>query len=438
MVRYTEGMADHPVQDTLSFEDGKALSAAAGKVLQPRTPITSRELFAGRWSQLTTVADAVAQPGLHVAIYGERGVGKTSLANVVKPTLWAFDNTGSPKNAQVERLVVKANANSGDGFSAIWDRLFAEIFWSDNRPAVGIAPQTRNRQTLRQAFSLPSPLSVDDVRRTLSRLPGSVFIIDEFDRAARDTATGFTDLVKSLSDFAVDCTVIVVGVSDTIDQLIADHASVSRALIQVLLPRMEAKELDEILGNAEKSLKISFSAESRRLIVHISQGLPHYTHLIGLHAIRKAALGRHTRLVHREDVFEALKEAVKQAQQSVTEKHANATHSAHKDALYRHVLLASGVAAATSHDALGYFNPGSLVEPLVTILGRPVQIATFNSHLAEFCQAKRGGVLERVGQARTYRYRFHDPLVVPFVFMDALTHELIDGEQLSALLGSQF
>src|ERR1019366_5111222 len=156
MVRYTEGMAVNPVQDMLSFEDGKALSAAAGKVLQPRTPITNRELFAGRWSQLTTVADAVAQPGLHVAIYGERGVGKTS-----------FDNAGLPKNAQVERLVVKANANSGDGFSAIWDRLFAEIFWSDNRPAVGIAPQTRNRQTLRQAFSLPSPLSVDDVRRTL-------------------------------------------------------------------------------------------------------------------------------------------------------------------------------------------------------------------------------------------------------------------------------
>src|ERR1017187_1498602 len=86
MVRYTEGMAVNPVQDMLSFEDGKALSAAAGKVLQPRTPITNRELFAGRWSQLTTVADAVAQPGLHVAIYGERGVGKTSLANVVKPT----------------------------------------------------------------------------------------------------------------------------------------------------------------------------------------------------------------------------------------------------------------------------------------------------------------------------------------------------------------
>ena len=55
---------------SIDFEEAKALSVAAGKVLQPRTPITSRELFAGRWNQLTAVADAVVQPGLHVAIYG--------------------------------------------------------------------------------------------------------------------------------------------------------------------------------------------------------------------------------------------------------------------------------------------------------------------------------------------------------------------------------
>jgi hypothetical protein len=48
--------------EVLSFEEAQKLSLAAGKVLlQPRTPITTRELFAGRWSQLTTLADAVGQ-----------------------------------------------------------------------------------------------------------------------------------------------------------------------------------------------------------------------------------------------------------------------------------------------------------------------------------------------------------------------------------------
>ena len=37
----------------LSFEEAQSLSLGAAKVFQPRTPITLKELFAGRWNQLT-------------------------------------------------------------------------------------------------------------------------------------------------------------------------------------------------------------------------------------------------------------------------------------------------------------------------------------------------------------------------------------------------
>ena len=169
-----------------------------------------------------------------------------------------------------------------------------------------------------------------------------------------------------------------------------------------------------------------------------AQSLPHYTHLIGLHAVRKAASDRFSRTVERADVFEALKEAVKQAEHTVREKHSRATHSAHKDALYRHVLLPSGIAAATSHDSLGYFNPSSLVGALETILDRSIEIAAFNNHLAEFCKSTRGSVLERIGHPRSYRYRFQDPLLVPFVFMDAIATGLITDQSLAELLGEPF
>jgi hypothetical protein len=52
----------------------EALAAQAGKFFTPRTPITTKELFAGRWNELTAIQDAVNQPGLHPIIYGERGV----------------------------------------------------------------------------------------------------------------------------------------------------------------------------------------------------------------------------------------------------------------------------------------------------------------------------------------------------------------------------
>jgi hypothetical protein len=102
------------------------------------------------------------------------------------------------------------------------------------------------------------------------------------------------------------------------------------------------------------------------------------------------------------------------------------------------VLLACAVAATASHDALGYFHPGVVVHPLEAILSRNVQIATFSNHLSEFCQPKRGEVLERVGQERAYRFRFHDALLVPFIFMDAIATNLVTADTLSKLLGARF
>jgi Cdc6-like AAA superfamily ATPase len=424
-------------EELLTFEESQALVAQAAKVFQPRTPIATKELFAGRWTELTALADAVNQTGLHAVIYGERGVGKTSLANVVRSTLWAFDNIGKEESALYQRIVVKAVASSGDAFASIWGKLFKEISWKDDRPTIGLIEQSRDRISVQKAFGLGETISVDDVRRILTHIPGAVFIIDEFDRAAHETSREFTDLIKALSDFAVDCTVVLVGVSDTIDQLIADHASIGRAITQIFLRRMTPKELREILTHAESSLSMIFSEEAANLIVHVSQGLPHYTHLIGLHAVRIAVGKRYSRYIKRDDVFAALKEAVKQAEQTAREKHSKATLSSHKDALYRHVLLACALAAARSQDALGYFNPSALVDPLSEILNRTVQIATFSNHLSEFCQEKRGPVLERDGKSRAYRYRFHDPMVVPFAFMDAVASYIVTEPQLAGMLNTK-
>lgn len=422
------------IPESITQERALELKLRAANVFTPRTPIAAREFFAGRWDQITTLADAVGQTGLHVVIYGERGVGKTSMANVVKPLIEVFDEQ---RQNPPERLIVKANAHSGDSFSTIWTKLFDEILWNDSRPQIGLKPNGRKAQRLRDAFGLPQTLSVDDVRRTLVHIPNSVFTIDEFDRAAEKCSQEFTDLMKALSDFAINCTVILVGVSDTVDGLVKNHASITRTLVQIQLPRMKSGELREIIIKAENALGIRFIDDSAALISHISQGLPHYTHLVGLHSVRKAA-DRLSAHVKRSDVFAALKEAVSQAEQSVTEKHTKATHSAHKDALYKHVLLGCALTAAKSHDALGYFNPAAVADPLSIVLRRRVEIAAFNSHLSEFCQPKRGEVLERTGQPRAYRFRFKDPLLVPFVFMDAVNTGLISDQRLSETLGEDF
>jgi Cdc6-like AAA superfamily ATPase len=416
---------------TLTFEEAQLLSNRAAKVFQPRTPITTRELFAGRWTELTTIADAVNQTGLHAVIYGERGVGKTSLSNVVGPSIWALD--GGPEQMHF-RLVIKAVASSGDTFSTIWEKLFREIVWQDNKPMIGLLAGKKPANSLFDTFQLQGKVTVDNVRRMLTSLPRSVFIVDEFDRAARSTSQDFTDLIKALSDFGIDSTVILVGVSETVDNLIADHASINRALIQVLLPRMKQDELRAILTYAEKTLSVHFSDPAASLIVMMSQGLPHYTHLIGLHAVRIAATERYGTRIETADVFSALKLAVKHAEQTTADKYAKATHSAHKDALYKQVLLACAITAAKAHDSLGYYNPAAVAGPLASILNKSVAVATFNNHLSEFTKPQRGQVLEREGESRGFRFRFHEPLLVPYVFMTSVANGLISDAQLTRLL----
>jgi len=66
--------------DTQSWFD---LSLQAGLVFTPNTPIDQRALFAGRGDQIRRIIDAVNQAGQHAILFGERGVGKTSLANVI-------------------------------------------------------------------------------------------------------------------------------------------------------------------------------------------------------------------------------------------------------------------------------------------------------------------------------------------------------------------
>ena len=415
---------------TLDPEAAKNLSIKAAQVFQPRTPINTRELFAGRWEQMKTLVDAVAQNGLHVVIYGERGVGKTSLANIVRPLIHVFD--GTIEDQDRSRLIIKTNAVVSDSFSSVWVKLFGEIVWRDSRPAIGIVPGEKSPMSFFDTLNLQKPLTVDQVRKAFASLPNAVFIIDEFDRIAKRISTDFTDLIKSLSDFSVNCTVILVGVSDTIDELVSDHGSITRAVMQILLPRMGIRELQEIIENAEKKLEVKFASDAANLIVHISQGLPHYTHLLGLNSVRKAA-DRHSTYIKRGDVFDALNEAARQAQQSVTQKHSKAIHSAHH-ALYREVLLACSVTASQTQDPLGYFTPGAVAKPLSKILGREVKIATYNNHLSEFCQENRAEVLERDGQLRAYRFRFRDPLLVPFVFMDAVSKGLVSDSELARFI----
>ena len=70
-------------KDSMSKDEWEALDFTASRVFSPAAPIREKDVFAGRRDEIRAAIDAINQAGQHAAIYGERGVGKTSLANVI-------------------------------------------------------------------------------------------------------------------------------------------------------------------------------------------------------------------------------------------------------------------------------------------------------------------------------------------------------------------
>jgi hypothetical protein len=62
------------------------------------------------------------------------------------------------------------------------------------------------------------------------------------------------------------------------------------------------------------------------------------------------------------------------------------------------------------------------------VSGKNYAPATFAFHMNAFCTPQRQNVLDRLGEARNYRYRFSDPMMQPFVILKGLHDGRITDE----------
>lgn len=405
------------------------LAFDAGRVFSPAAPIDEAALFAGRIDQIRAVLDAVSQRGQHAIIFGERGVGKTSLANVLADFLGPSpgNESGSPNV-----LAPRVNCDSSDDFSSIWRKVFSEIHLARKIQSMGFgAPETT------EAFDAGSHLSKqvtpDDIRKLLAQLtrgPLLILIIDEFDRVDNGTTSSlFADTIKTLSDHSIAATLVLVGVADSVDELVEEHLSVERSLLQIQMPRMSRDELHQIITNGLTRLGMDISASALEQISLLSQGLPHYTHLLGLHSARQA-IDAGTKCVELHHLEAAINQALDQAQQTIRNAYHKATMSPRKGHLFRQVLLACALAPT---DELGYFSPADVREPMSKIMGRPYDIPSFARHLKAFAGNQRGPIFQKSGPERRTRYRFINPLLQPYVTMQGLVSALVSQGTLLGL-----
>lgn len=391
--------------------------ASVGQIFSPGAPIDQYKLFAGRASQVKDVLNAVNQRGRHAILYGERGVGKTSLANVLADILQHGGYKGLKSGT--------VNCDGTDDFSSLWRKIFREMIFVYKKKGLGFSGEDiESKVSLDQVF--PGRVTPDDVRHVLDvYMEGAIIVIDELDRISdKETKTMIADTIKNLSDHSSKSTIILVGVADSVDELIFEHESVERALAQVPMPRMSSDETKDILDRGYEELEMTITDSAKGKIVRFSQGLPHFTHLLALHATQEAITNDRNK-VNTNDVNKAIEKSLHKAQQSIVNRFHRATSSPRKNNLFARVLIACALA---EKDDLGYFAAADVRKPMTDIMGRPYDIPAFSRHLNEFCSEKRGPVLQKIGDARRYRFRFINPLMQPFVLMHGYSNDFIDDD----------
>jgi len=216
---------------------------------------------------------------------------------------------------------------------------------------------------------------------------------------------------------------ILVGVADSVGELIQNHPSIERALVQVQMPRMSKNELEEVVSKGLEKIGMQIDDQGLDRITTLSQGLPHYTHLLALNAATDA-INNQSLEITLSNVKAATKQAVEQAEQSIRSTYHSAVMSSRGN-LYPQILLACAMAEA---DELGYFKAASVIPPLKRITKKDYEIAAFARHLKDFGLAKRGPVLKKIGSRGRFRYRFINPSMQPFVIMKGLSEGLIQAE----------
>jgi len=394
-------------------EDWRVLRVDMETYFTPGRPILEHDLILGRRDQIQRLVDCVRVPGRHAVLYGERGVGKSSIGNT-----FHYFITGDRRKIQH----VRVQATASDTFTSLWMKVFKRL--GDGKSRVADRYEGKN-------------ITEDDVLLEMENFSAAhlpIIVIDELDRLDRpDARLSMSDAIKTMSDGVLTATIVCIGVADSVSELIENHESIERALIQIEMPRMVGREIRDIVqkGIGRAGMLIAKNALER--IVFISKGLPYYAHLLGLHSTQ-VSCDRRSIVVELQDVEVGITHALNDVGQTTREGYEKAIYSERKDAIFREVLLACCLA---DRDAVGRFPAKEVADHLAYITGHRLEVPQFSYHLNEFCEPKRGRVLQKLGNKRSFKYRFREALMEPFVISQSIKRGVLSEEALKKIIPQQ-
>lgn len=393
----------------------QSIVATLPQVFTPAAPVSDVRLLKGREVVLEDIARAMARKGATIVLYGERGVGKSSIAKIV-----AQFAPGTP---------CYYSASAEDTFETICSTVlqYYDAGWT---PDTREMQSSRSRQGNLQIGSLQAGAATSEsseqrdtqlertrltAQQVASRLPdrASVVIIDEFERLTnqRDRAA-FADLIKKLSDNESPATLMVVGIAENIDELLVAHESAQRSIYEVKVDRLTDTAIREIVSAGMSALGLEIDETTADQIVTFSARFPYYTHLLcegAVHALldRCSAESTSPLRVGPADLSSSILYAIRNAQRAIIRAYEDAVRSIQGSPRFKYCLYAI---ASWPHEPVAYGDICRWVGKLQRAPSGEVNI----SHQLKRLEAL--GVIQRVASGY---YAFRNPMLKAYVILKA-------------------
>lgn len=387
----------------MTKEERKTLKLSLlSDVFSPISPIKQKDFFFGRMTQLQKIAEAINETGQHSILYGERGVGKTSLANIM---VESFTNV----------YPVKVTCKRQDTFKTLWQTAFENIQFSKTVLGLGFTPKvTTQIVDIGEQISSITNLRPTQIVSLLNNITSYklLFIFDEFDNIKSEkTKASFADLIKSLSDNNINSTIVLVGIADSIESLIGNHQSLERCLKQVKMPRMKKEEGEEIIDKGMQKLGIKIESGVKDKIIEFSSGFPHYIHLLCKYGA-KELIENDKNVFSSSYLLIAIRSGIENTSEQLRISYRKAVLTSNKSSKWKDLLYAC---ANAENDEFNAFTISDVTKEYNKITRRNVTSGNLIYNLNQLVTEARGEILVKLGKGMSTRYMFVNPMMRAFV-----------------------
>ncbi len=396
--------------------------------VRPAEPISSIELLKGRHKELEDIRRALFAKGRHMFIYGDRGIGKSSLAQTAALQYQSSDSD-----------IIQIGCTRTSTFYEIMQSIAASLIESfDSREIqtrAGVNLKFFNFEFLAKSSSKPDVPSVcnmeqaldviSDIREMHSEKP--IIVVDEFDAIQEpEERYKFAEFLKKMGDSGIYIPIIFSGIAASLDDVLGGHQSSIRQLFPIQLSPISWDSRWDILVEALEAFNIEYDEEIKYRVAGISDGFPYYVHLITEQLLWAIFDDPETLQVANFSHYnEALKKAVETVQEHIRKPYDLATTRHSQD--FHHALWACADTSilyrktdsiyASYERIIRDLNHANPQEILV-----PIDRKKFSQRLNTLTKPSHGSVLKKMSDNRTGWYQFSENMLRGYVRLLAETN----------------